>query len=74
MNMGIKTKCESCGATVIGVTDSLQKISARYLCSSCATKLKNPNMQVCPDCGQIISVRAAACPKCGAPQTQKTAA
>ena len=31
MNLGIKTKCESCGATVLGVTDSLQKIGGKIL-------------------------------------------
>jgi predicted amidophosphoribosyltransferase len=74
MNLGIKTQCESCGAVVLGITDSLQKIDGRYLCSPCAIKLKKPNMTLCQDCGQVISVRAAACPKCGAPQSHATAA
>ena len=74
MNLGIKTQCESCGEVVLGITDTLHKVGGRYLCSPCATKLKNPNMMLCPDCGQVISVRATACPKCGAPQSHATAA
>lgn len=27
----------------------------------------NPNLRPCPDCGQPISIRAAACPHCGGP-------
>jgi hypothetical protein len=29
--------------------------------------VNNPNLRPCPDCGQLISVRAAACPHCGGP-------
>ncbi|MFV1968363.1 MAG: hypothetical protein ACC628_23300 [Pirellulaceae bacterium] len=28
---------------------------------------ENPNLQPCPDCDRYISVRAASCPHCGAP-------
>jgi predicted RNA-binding Zn-ribbon protein involved in translation (DUF1610 family) len=72
--MGLKTQCDACGDIVLGITDSLQEIDGRYYCSSCATKLRKPNMALCPDCGQVISARAAACPKCGAPQSNATAA
>jgi rRNA maturation endonuclease Nob1 len=58
MNLGIKTQCESCGGIVLGITDSFQKIDGRYLCSSCATKLKKPNMTLCPDCGQSHATAA----------------
>ena len=27
----------------------------------------NPNLRPCPDCGQSVSLRATACPKCGCP-------
>lgn len=27
----------------------------------------NPRLHPCPDCGRMISVRAAACPSCGCP-------
>jgi hypothetical protein len=27
----------------------------------------NPNLQPCPDCGRLISIRATTCPHCGGP-------
>lgn len=27
----------------------------------------NPNLMECPDCGAMVSKKAAACPKCGSP-------
>ena len=27
----------------------------------------NPNLMKCPDCGAMVSKKAAACPKCGSP-------
>ena len=71
MNLGIKTHCESCGNLVLGIVDSLQQVGGKYLCSACAGKLKNPNLTLCQDCGEVVSIHAASCPKCGAPQTQK---
>jgi len=32
----------------------------------------NPNLTDCPDCGNSISIRAAACPHCGAPLKAQT--
>ena len=31
----------------------------------------NSNLFPCPDCGRLISVRAATCPHCGGPVTTK---
>ncbi len=31
----------------------------------------DPNLTPCPDCGRLVSLRAATCPQCGCPlQTQ----
>jgi hypothetical protein len=30
----------------------------------------NPNLQPCPDCGQMISIHAASCPHCGRAATK----
>jgi len=27
----------------------------------------NPNLRPCPDCGNMVSIRAETCPKCGCP-------
>lgn len=32
----------------------------------------NPRLHPCPDCGRMISVRAAACPACGCPNLETT--
>jgi hypothetical protein len=32
-----------------------------------SSQANNPNLQPCPDCGRLISVRAATCPGCGSP-------
>ncbi len=31
------------------------------------TPENNPNLVSCPDCGQLVSLSAAACPQCGRP-------
>ena len=33
----------------------------------CGESERTPNLTACPDCGEKVSKRAAACPHCGAP-------
>lgn len=71
--MPLKFHCDSCSQIVLGIFSGLRKVDGQFLCRPCANNAaansKNPNLAKCPDCGNAISIRAAACPKCGAPQT-----
>ncbi len=70
--MSLQFRCESCGRMALGVFTSLKQIEGTYLCPTCAAKalrlISNPNLAQCVDCSARISIRAVACPQCGAPR------
>ena len=61
----MKTQCPNCRK--IHETDS-REIGRKTKCPDCGQEFEpeNPALVPCPDCFELISKRAAACPKCGA--------
>jgi hypothetical protein len=55
------------GLFLIGVVIAVVALVAFLARRPAVNHSKNPNLRPCPDCGHFISVRAAACPHCGAP-------
>jgi rubrerythrin len=71
--MPLTNHCEACGRLVLGFFSDLRKVDGKFMCKVCASnaeaQMQNPNLTKCGDCGGYLSVRATACPNCGAPRT-----
>ena len=48
--MGLKTSCDSCGQSVMGVFSALKKVNGRYLCAQCATNPSGKPKYYCNAC------------------------
>lgn len=55
------------GILGLAVAFGFVRLSARRRPSGLS--VNNPNLRPCSDCGQLISMCAAACPHCGGPVT-----
>jgi DNA-directed RNA polymerase subunit RPC12/RpoP len=70
----IKCGCPHCGEKIEFPSEYVDRTCD---CPHCGKKLQLPplpvktSLRTCPDCGKDISVRAEACPHCGAPFIKK---
>lgn len=62
----MKIQCPQCRMILEA---DVREIGRKAQCPGCGTEfeLENPALAPCPDCFELISKRAATCPKCGAP-------
>ena len=74
----LKSTCDKCGATVLGITAGLTKVNQQYLCERCLKQRQaidhaklHPNHIVeegvhkCPFCKESINELAVKCKHCG---------
>ncbi len=52
---------------VLAVLCGIPLLAVIVLLVLLAARKPNPNLTRCPDCGRMVSLRAPACPGCGAP-------
>ena len=48
--MGLKTACDGCGATVLGIASGLKKVNGRYLCKGCLLRPTAEMRYLCTAC------------------------
>lgn len=58
--MGLRTKCDRCGTSVLGVSDSLQRVDGEYLCIACRHDVRQAGATrrlayFCPRCNTTSS-------------------
>jgi hypothetical protein len=52
--MGLKTSCDGCGSTVLGITNSLKIVNGRYLCPACASNPQGVGQFYCSACNMYF--------------------
>lgn len=51
--MGLKTTCDGCGRTVLGIISSLREVKGKHLCSDCATNPESTVKYFCNSCNNF---------------------
>ena len=54
--MGLKTSCDRCGQTVLGITQSLKPVNGKYLCQECISNPEGKAKYYCNACHSFSAI------------------